>query len=432
MTEMMTEMTHHRIPPCGPRPLALHMAMLTMLSATSLGALSAWKNGSLPWNPVLAPKAADLLEELGGLSLSDFATAVTRENRRRIEAFAMGVQRYATYPRVVDDRPKPEVIWTGGSTRVLDYGGTGAPLLVIPSLINRYHILDLHTGYSFARGLLRMGIRPLVVDWGSPGSTEASFDIGCYVTRRLEPIIGHICEHVRPNPTNPTNPTESVHVAGYCMGGLLATALATRVPDRVRSLALLATPWNFHAGRGHGGQDHGERGPAIRMPKAALAQINAVIDMLGELPVDVLQAMFVGLNPWLAITKFQRFSTMPVNTPQADAFVALEDWLNDGVPLVAGVARECLGEWYGDNSPYRRTWKVGGTVIDPSGLSVPVLIVIPRQDHIVPPGQAEGLRESVPHARVMYVSTGHIGMVSGRRSEASLCRPMGEWIQKIP
>ena len=40
---------------------------------------------------------------------------------------------------------------------------------------------------------------------------------------------------------------------------------------------------------------------------------------------------------------------------QAEArdFVALEDWLNDGVPLALPVARECLGGWYGDNVPGR-------------------------------------------------------------------------------
>ena len=42
----------------------------------------------------------------------------------------------------------------------------------------------------------------------------------------------------------------------------------------------------------------------------------------------------------------------------AALFVALEDWLNDGVPLPAPVARQCLAGWYGRNEPGRLAWRI--------------------------------------------------------------------------
>ena len=60
------------------------------------------------------------------------------------------------------------------------------------------------------------------------------------------------------------------------------------------------------------------------------------------LPVDALQALFNGLNPGLANSKFRDLANVRANSRKFANFVALEDWLNDGVPLAGPVARECL------------------------------------------------------------------------------------------
>ena len=74
-----------------------------------------------------------------------------------------------------------------------------------------------------------------------------------------------------------------VVLAGYCMGGLLTLAAALRRPDLVRGLALLATPWDFHA-------DGRALAPAPgRHPAAVRACLLAAT---GTLPVDALQTLF--------------------------------------------------------------------------------------------------------------------------------------------
>src|SRR3546814_10267711 len=49
------------------------------------------------------------------------------------------------------------------------------------------------------------------------------------------------------------------------------------------------------------------------------------------------------LDPQLVVRKFLAFGRLDAASRKAEEFVALEDWLNDGVPLAAPVARECLG-----------------------------------------------------------------------------------------
>ena len=41
----------------------------------------------------------------------------------------------------------------------------------------------------------------------------------------------------------------------------------------------------------------------------------------------------------------------------AEEYGWAEDWLNDGVPLAAAVARLCLGEWYGGNTTASGSWR---------------------------------------------------------------------------
>src|SRR3546814_15568197 len=52
-----------------------------------------------------------------------------------------------------------------------------------------------------------------------------------------------------------------------------------------------------------------------------------------DLEVDVLQGFFWALDPFTALKKFTQFATLAPDSDAARRFVAMEDWLNDGVPF---------------------------------------------------------------------------------------------------
>lgn len=407
------------VPPApvqGPRPLAMHLAVQTWAWMTSLAALPFLSSGSPIWRPPLATRAEALARDLAAADPDAFRAAVDRETRRRLASFADGVERYRAAPRPPRPAPAPELIWQAGTTRLLDYGATAprrpkktAPaVLLVPSLVNRAHVLDLTAERSLCRSLAATGLRPFLIDWDAPGPSERGFDVGAYISQRLEPALDQVRAAAGRRPA----------VVGYCMGGNIVLGLAARRAADIRALALLATPWDFAAIDGGQRALLGASRPATEMLIAAN----------GGLPVDLLQAMFAGLDPFLTPRKFRRFARPGLAEEERRAFVVLEDWLNDGVPLTAPVARECLFGWYLENRPAAGTWEVAGVPVRPEAIELPSLVVLPLRDHIVPPDSARPLAHALPRAELWELPAGHIGMVTGSTAAERLFRPLSGWL----
>ena len=400
-------------PRTGPRPLPLHLSAAALTWMSSLAALPHLKSGSLPWKSQLPESANALVADLRAADADELTAAVEQEVRRRLATFADGLEAYRHHPyrRAL---PEPREAWREGTTRLLDYGGeyggqgAGYPLLVVPSLINRAYILDLSEETSLLRWLAGRGLRPYLVDWDRPGPEERRFTLTDYIVGRLESAL----EVVRAETGRPPI------LAGYCMGGLLALALAERRGHDLAGLALLATPWDFQA----------ENGAPPHLIAAGLAAAAPALEMLGEMPVDLIQALFAALDPEVAVKKFLAFAQMDPASPRARRFVALEDWLNDGVPLAAPVARECLGGWYGENTPARGAWRIAGRPVDPGRVALPTLCLLPGQDRIVPPASAKALAEAIPGAESLAPPIGHIGMVVSGGAQEKVWQPLRRWL----
>lgn len=148
----------------------------------------------------------------------------------------------------------------------------------------------------------------------------------------------------------------------------------------------------------------------------------------GTLPIDGLQTLFTLLDPFGVGDKYRAFGRLSPDSDRARLFVALEDWLNDGVPLVAGVARDCLARWYGENAPMRGSWHIAGLPVNPATLRLPAFVAVPGRDRIVPPESARPLAALIPGAQLHEPAAGHIGMVAGTGAERALWRPFLAWL----
>jgi polyhydroxyalkanoate synthase len=398
----------------APRPLPAHLASAMLLWLSSRAALTNFTSAS-PRSSGADDRLPALAAEIRGFGRERVAAALDRELRRRATAFLAGVEAYRRHP-FHRTRARVPVRWRRGAARLLDYGmsGAGRAVLIVPSLINRYTILDLVRERSFVRYLAGEGLRPLVLDWGEPGAAERDFTLSDYITGPLTAALASAVALAG----------GTVAVCGYCMGGLLALALAQRRPAEIACLALLATPWDFHAGRP-------DQAALLGLLVEALPLFIGDADCV---PVSVIQSLFMTLDPFLAERKFIRFAGLDMAGDAAKSFVALEDWINDGVPLARRVALDCARSWYGENAPARGAWEVAGRPIRPEEITTPSLVVLSSRDRIVPPRSAAPLATAIPNATVLRPPFGHIGMMASVKASDAVWRPIAEWLraQLIP
>lgn len=401
----------------GPRPLLLHLTLAMLRSTVSRVTSPNSSPGSPSLSTAFTEAAAAIAATLRDPARADgaaeaFPRAVVEETLRQDADLISGIAAYRRHPyaRTLEE---PNAVWAEGETRLLDYGEAGgAPALFVPSLVNRAYVLDLAPGHSMLRWLAGQGVRPLLLDWGWPTEVERSFTLTDYVAGRLERAM-EAARRVAGG---------AMALVGYCMGGTLAVAAAVRRPELLRGLGLLAAPWDFHAG----GKDEAETlARALPLFEPALA-------FNRTLPVDLLQVLFAMLDPWGVADKYRGFARMDQDSARGKLFVALEDWLNDGVPLAAPVARECLAGWYGENSPARGTWRIAGMPVDPGLVRLPTFVAAPARDRIVPPGSARPLARLIPGAVLHEPAAGHIGMAAGGTAERVLWSPLRDWLHGLP
>ena len=410
----------------GPRPLALHLATAGATLTGAMAGLPLALAGGIPWHPDLAAKAAALMTDMGAADSMRLNGAVAAECARRMQATLAGIEQYQTHPwhRIANE---PPTIWRQGAVRLLDYGIPGqadAPVVMfVPSQINRAWVLDLMPDNSLLRWLAaEAGLRPLLLDWGTPGKPERRYDVAAFLNGPLSSALDAAADLAsdRPGAHRPAG-SPSVPVVGYCMGGTLSVALALLRSDAVSALALLASPWDFHA----------DLSPQAKAFAAALPMWQPVLEAFGEMPIDLIQAFFAALDPNLAQRKFARFASMDPDSDRARQFVALEDWLNDGPALPPLVAHDCLVGWYNRNLPGSGRWQIDGKPLRAGDLTMPVFAAIPARDRIVPPASARGAIRDLPNATVIEPAAGHIGMVVGSRARRSLWQPLAEWLRGV-
>jgi polyhydroxyalkanoate synthase subunit PhaC len=301
-----------------------------------------------------------------------------------------GLDAYEQAPRAAKGEPRQALAAQHGSV-LRDHGGSGRPIVLVPSLINPPHILDLDRDVSLARALTTHG-RVVLLDWGE-ARERATLDVAGHIEQRLLPLLAQL--------------GQPPVLVGYCLGGTMALAAAELAP--VEKVATLAAPWHFA----------GYAAEARHSLRSIWEGSSGASGTLGALPMEVLQAAFWALDPGRTVAKFAHFAALDPDSAEARRFVSLEDWANEGEPLPLRAARELFVDLFDAGLPGAGRWRVGGKSI--SGLApCPALHLTAASDHIVPAATApEGDRVTIP--------SGHVGMIVGGK-RAMLHEALGRFI----
>lgn len=296
------------------------------------------------------------------------------------------------------------VAWSENKWRLLRFAPAtpkfATPILLVPSLINRWYVLDLGPGRSLIEWLVAQGHEVFCIDWGTPGAEDRFLtwdDIGGRYLGRAVRIAARR--------------TGEVHVLGYCLGGTLATAYVAAFPDHVASLTALAAPVDFASA--------GIMSTWTRTPTFDLA---ALTEAFGNVPWQLLQASFNLLRPTLGAAKAVSLLDRAWDDEFLDGFLATEKWGNDNVSFPGACYQRYIEELYRGNKLVSGEFAVCGRPARLPAITCPVLAIAFANDNIVPLPSAQPLIDLVGSRdkQLLVDRGGHVGAVVSRKAAERL------------
>ncbi len=286
----------------------------------------------------------------------------------------------------------------------------GLPLLIIPSLINRWYVLDLREKASFAGAMVKAGIDTYCLDWGVPQDEDR------YLT--WENVLARLGRAVRMVQRSTGAP--KVGILGYCMGGTLSTIWTSLNPDRVAALINLAGPIDFS-----------QAGLLGHMVQPQWFDVGAIAGA-GNVSPNQMQSGFQAMRPTLAMAKWVGLAAKAGDKEARAAFDAMEEWSNDNVPFPAAAYETYIKELYQGNKLVAGEHHVGGRLADLGNITCPVLTIVAERDTICPPPAAKALNERCgsKDTKVIAVPGGHVGAVVGSKASSVMYPQTAAWLKE--
>ena len=313
---------------------------------------------------------------------------------------------------VVAETPK-DVLFRDGTAQLYRFRGERQPtpgrlpVLLVPSMINRWYVLDLRRGASVAESLVRAGFDVYCLDWGIPEDEDRflSWDL---ILERLGRFVKRVRRHTG---------AEQVGLLGYCMGATLSGIYTALEPAYIRAFVNLAGPFDF--------SEAGLLGTLVDKRWFDAEAITAP----GNLSPTQMQSGFVALRPSSQIGKWIGLADKMHDQEARTAFDALEAWAGDNIPFPASAYVTYITELYQENRLMRGDHFVKGRRVDLANITCPVLTVATDRDTICPMPAARALNERISSADkdLFVVPGGHVGAVVGSKAKSMLYPKLASW-----
>jgi polyhydroxyalkanoate synthase len=282
-------------------------------------------------------------------------------------------------------------------------------VLLIPSLINRWYVLDLRPTASLAKALVDNGLDVYCLDWGCPEDEDR------YVT--WDDVLARISRMVRF--VRRKTGSQKVSLLGYCIGGTLSGIHSAREPESVAGLINLAGPFDFS-----------KAGFMAEMTNPAWFDVGAISEA-GNVSPAQMQAGFIALRPTNQLSKIVALMDRGLDPEFKAGFDALDGWANDNIPFPAAAYQTYITELYQQNRLVKGEHAVAGSRIQLSNIQAPVLTITAERDTICPPGAALALNELAGSKQkdAVQVPGGHVGAVVGSRASSHLYPKIADWLK---
>ena len=295
-----------------------------------------------------------------------------------------------------------------------DDGKSHPPVLLVPSIINRYYVLDLCEGNSLVEHLRDAGIPVYLIDWGTPGPQDRHCTLEQHVLGWIHAAVRRTCRH---------SGFAQTHLLGYCIGGTLAAIYAAMRPGMVGGLIAMTAPIDFS-----------DDGTLSLWARAEEFPVEKIAAEMGNVDSEWLQGSFKLLKPMADSQKWRSLYWNLHSRKFLGRFLPMEEWVTDNVDVPGPTYVSIINDLYRDNKLVKGTLELRGERVDLKNITCPVMIAEAAADHIVPSDSSDRLAGLVGSndVEVHGFRGGHIGLVVGRASKEGLRPDMTDWLEARP
>ena len=310
---------------------------------------------------------------------------------------------------LADTRPIPRsIIDTGPQRTVYRYRRSGsartcAPVLLVPPLAAPASCFDLRRGCSMAEHLMSLGHPTYLVDYGPIGFSDRSLGLEHWVEEVIPHAVRAVSEDADGRP---------VQLVGWCLGGIMALLSVAGDPLPVRTVSLIASPFDFARVR--------MAAPIRQLSELTGGRLgSALYRTLGGAPAPLVSLGF-------QLTALDKRLTKPLfvarNAHNRDLLAHIE--------AVDGYMARMLaypGRTFGQL--YHRFFRVNDLAdgrielsdrnLDVADVHVPVLAIAGTSDVLAPVGAVHHvgpLLTGAPEVRLETAPGGHLGVLTGRQA----------------
>jgi polyhydroxyalkanoate synthase len=285
------------------------------------------------------------------------------------------------------------------------------PLLIVYALINRETMLDLQPGRSVIENFMKMGVDVYVIDWGYPTRKDRYLTIDDHVNGYMDNVVDFICDRQK---------IRKINLMGICMGGTFSIIYSALHARKVKNLITTVAPSNFETDQG-----------LLHLWTRGL-DLDRIIEAYGNMPGDLLNLAFLLLNPArLVIDKYVGYFENMSNRDFIENFVRMEKWIFDSPDVPGETIRQFVEDCYQKNLLIQSKMEVGGRRVDLKNITMPLLNIYAKYDHLVPPAACDSLTTVVGtgDAEDLCLETGHIGIYVSSKSQEQFTPKIFEWLQ---
>lgn len=329
---------------------------------------------------------------------------------------------------LADLRPQPSAIVDEGPQRTVrrylrpgEERGAEAPasarppVLLVPPLAAPATCFDLRRGCSVVEHLLAAGHPTYLVDYGGIAFGDRNLGIEHWIDEVIPASIDAVLAD---------SGAEQVQLVGWCLGGIMALLVAADQPERIRSVALVASPFD-----------------TSEVP--LVAPLRPLVNLAGG-SVGTLAYKALGGAPAPLVRRAYQLAgfdkyvmkpfTLATNLDDRD-FLAQVEAVDRFMAGMLAYPGRTFGQIYHRllrrNDLAEGRMKLGERTIELSGVTAPVLSIAGAGDGIAPQRAVHRVAELLPNAAEVKTAVapgGHLGVLTGRAARRTTWRTLDDFL----